>query len=280
MKKITIISAILLLFFSSKAQVTLDYSYSGNEYNSYNFRVMNLGDNGLKYVGYVDSIFTVNIYNLDYTLFKSISIDTSQFYHKALINGRISHVTDHLFDSDNEVEFIYEYYTKDTSGFLWSNGNLVIINEDGLPLFITSGIGNNDYHPFIYNTPVGTKMLIYTENSSDSVKIYSLPGSLPCDSCSGIGTGKKELKMASIGSINSYPNPTNGLINVEYSLPPNVNQGEIVLYNTNGILINKYSVNNSSNILQLDLSTMSSGIYYYQLVTEKGSTAKKIIVAK
>ena len=66
--------------------------------------------------------------------------------------------------------------------------------------------------------------------------------------------------------ISIYPNPTNGLVNIQSSVPV-----DIVVYNVVGeiILIAK-------NATQIDLSSQPRGIYMVQLTSDQGTVTRKV----
>jgi hypothetical protein len=79
----------------------------------------------------------------------------------------------------------------------------------------------------------------------------------------------------------AYPNPSNGQIRIEYTLPDGVATGEIAITNLEGIEVRKYQVGNIFNDILFERSDLPSGTYFYKLVTGKGeSEMKKIIVTK
>jgi hypothetical protein len=107
-----------------------------------------------------------------------------------------------------------------------------------------------------------------------------LPGTLFCDPCSnnnyikGIYSDNKNL-------LNLYPNPSSAFVNIEYNLPSGINDGEIIIYNLNGQEIKKYKVDNTFQNLNLNISDLSNGNYYYVLKTIKGiSKGEKLIIMK
>lgn len=70
-----------------------------------------------------------------------------------------------------------------------------------------------------------------------------------------------------------YPNPTNGILNIDL---PNVPETELILYTITGQnIISKTSHNKTATI---DLSALSNGVYYLQIKNENSIDTKKIIL--
>ena len=72
-------------------------------------------------------------------------------------------------------------------------------------------------------------------------------------------------------NINIYPNPTNGLININ----TNENINSISIYN----IIGK-QVLNTIDKETINISSLEDGIYFIDITTEKGIYTQRIILAK
>jgi hypothetical protein len=79
----------------------------------------------------------------------------------------------------------------------------------------------------------------------------------------------------SLNAIKFYPNPTNGLVNVEFNSLPE--QGTTIqVFNQLGqsVMIRKADAQTN----QLNLTTNPSGLYYIKVTTEKASRTGKVIL--
>ncbi|MEN8810085.1 MAG: Omp28-related outer membrane protein [Flavobacteriales bacterium] len=79
-------------------------------------------------------------------------------------------------------------------------------------------------------------------------------------------------------SLNIYPNPSNGMVNLEYI---SRNLGDITINIINTLGANVYTTNavsNGSLNKSIDLSQMTKGIYFVNVVSENGTTTKKMII--
>jgi len=80
------------------------------------------------------------------------------------------------------------------------------------------------------------------------------------------------------GSLNVYPNPTAGLLNIDLKLPSEEDV-EIMVFNALGQLV---SQTNEANVLEgsykLNMSAMAKGIYHIQVVGGGETLSKKVIL--
>lgn len=76
------------------------------------------------------------------------------------------------------------------------------------------------------------------------------------------------------GKFNLYPNPATNVVNITNS--ENMSVKEIEIYDVTGKLINTQSFNNETNI-QLNVETLTNGIYLLHLQTNGGTAVKKLI---
>jgi hypothetical protein len=223
-----------------------------------------------KYVIIDRAAKTVNFYNLDHTFWKSVSFALATDLNPNHIVCDILYISQHLFDKDDEIEFMYvdQYFNMVTHYFITQ-----IINEDGALLFSENGaplikINFQQQQLPIYNTSLGTKLILSMTNGDANV--YSLDGYL---SASILNNTSDEF-MLGVG----YPNPSTESMTIPYSLPDNELNGTIKIYDSEGREVRSVSVNRNSTNITLPVNELGSGIYYYQLWTSKGqSGAKKMI---
>ena len=136
----------------------------------------------------------------------------------------------------------------------------------------------------IYNTSVGTKMILSYSNGQ--AKVFSLGGTLSCSSpCSATGGNTTGLRGASPtnnnGLGNAYPNPTANTTTIPYTLPQGTTQGELVFYNIQGVEVKRFRVDNTFSTLLISTTDIAAGIYYYNLqIGGDASATKKMVVVK
>jgi len=167
-------------------------------------------------------------------------------------------------------------------------GSFRIFNENGSTVFTGDSMvicpqyqsfrwwGINE-DQFIYNTSSGTKMILYSYKANDrGMKVYSLPGILN----EGIHESNNNL-FSECSISNPYPNPTSNITRIDYNLPNNIDEGEIVIYNLQGIEIKRFKVDRTFNTLLISISDIAAGTYYYQLqTTVENSVGKMLLVIK
>lgn len=104
---------------------------------------------------------------------------------------------------------------------------------------------------------VGLPLSDANGTASGSVKMYNLDSLLSSDSFV-------------LENFNIYPNPTSDVINV--TLDNDLILQEIIIYNSLGQIVKK------SNKAKIDVSSLSKGMYYIEVETNKGKASKKIII--
>ncbi|MBS1648000.1 MAG: T9SS type A sorting domain-containing protein [Bacteroidetes bacterium] len=176
-----------------------------------------------------------------------------------------------LFDTDTLIEFMYVY------GDISNNHYTRIYKENGTLLFSdmaapTINLTTPEQQYPIYNTPNGTKMILSYSNGQ--AKVFSLGGTLSA----GIAQ-KSHVFAGSLG--NAYPNPVSATTTIPYTLPPDANEGEVVLYNTEGTEVKRFRVDNTFANLQISTNDVPAGTYYYQLLVSGNAIGiKKLIVIR
>ena len=263
MKK-SIISTIVILFItiSVKSQITFENKYP---IQPFKLKLCNLTNGGYKYYWLDQTTNQIKMYNANHTIFKTINVTppTTPFVYNGLL-----FISDNLFNSDNLVEFVINYYKSP------STYQSILFNENNINLFTS-------------NSPAGELLNIsgnykwkLPSTTTDSTFIYGLPGSLPCEACGG-PTSIVKNNTTTNTIPNAYPNPTSTQITIPYTLTNSDTKGKINIYDINGKIVKEYNVDNTFDNLILDTQEFSAGTYYYNLTTNSGvSDAKKIIVIK
>jgi len=283
MKKLLFI-ALIALCIDAKAQITLEHVYdsastylSGTPAVEGQLMIINFEISGERYVKINRWGKVINIYDMSHSLVKTISLASLPLWGSSPNGtiGSILYLSEQLFDTDSKIEFLYTIDSPYTG----------IYNEDGTLLFSDTGsvpirmnIPEQQYP--IYNTSVGTKMILSYNNNNSGMpmpaKVFSLPGILSTD------IAKANSVLVAQSSIsNPYPNPAVNTTQIDYVLPKGINQGEIVFYNLQGKEVKRFKVDNTFNSLLISTSNLAAGTYYYQLQTSgQNSAGKKMVVIK
>lgn len=93
--------------------------------------------------------------------------------------------------------------------------------------------------------------------------------------CSTYRSLENEESMSELSAnISIYPNPTNGIINLNF-IPENVKTIEVM--DALGNMIQSHVLNGATNA-QFDLNGMAKGIYFVRLISETGSEVHRVIL--
>lgn len=277
--RLIILLSLVLLISHSKAQVTLEYDYdSSATYNVSSSKVsqlmlVNFEVSGERYVKINRSSKSVCIYDLNHALLKTISLVNLPMDFNTGYPGDVLYLSEHLFNSDSKIEFLYFI---NTSGFystsIYNEDDSLLFTDIGAPL-IKINFPSQQYP--IFNTSQGTKMILSYSNGH--AKVFGLAGTLT----TAIAQSNQNLMQAQGLISNPAPNPVLNTTRIDYALPKESNRGEIVFYDLQGIEIMRFKVDNTFNHLLLSTADIPAGTYYYQLeTTGKTSAGKKLVVIK
>ena len=281
MKKHLLLVGLFLSFtIASVGQMSLVHSFSGSYF--YEIEVVNLSLSGKKIavvrnqetVRGADTIF---YYNLDYSLWKTIPCPQIDGYFGVFafgyVGGGVTYSSETLFNTDTFLEVAVNYIDSANSGY----GKLLIINENGI---LVDSIPNIENQTFNIHS-VSSTDFIATIWTTTGPKVYSLPGTLPCDACGGaLGLAKVEDKQQNILS-QPMPNPSKDQVKITFTLPDGVSRAELDIYNTSGQKVKSYQVDNRFGFIMVDNSQLASGVYYYNIVANGVvSSSQKMLVIK
>ncbi|HXD94752.1 MAG TPA: T9SS type A sorting domain-containing protein [Bacteroidia bacterium] len=282
MKKI-ICLLLFVITISSNAQITLDNTY--NSYfnagiNNTGFTVVNLSNSGYKYVNPFLRNGNIILYNLNHTIFKTLT------YPPIPSGGGdlLYFISETLFDNNpSNVEFLINRQTNN------GNSSVYVFEENGAQLFFKDSVYIAGTNPGMYPSPTtslfyttsGVKLLL-TALASDSVYVYNLPGSLVCSDCTNsITSSRTENNNLQNNGITNYPNPAKNETTVAYDLPPGVTSADLVFYNITGQEVKRFKVSNAFKDILISTSDLEAGTYYYQLqASGVNSAGKKMIIIK
>ena len=155
----------------SNAQITLEHTF--NTYVNFANTISWNGDANY-YIDNNSAGNQIKLYNIDYSLFKTVSITPPSGYSIT----SVSYLTKNLFNSNDKLEFFVQFTGQTTDYSVYQSLRLydedgVVIKDFGFNYIFASSIHkiNNQYRlsvvRYIYSTPV-----------SYITEIYSLPGSM------------------------------------------------------------------------------------------------------
>lgn len=263
MKKLLLSALMAFLYIGLNAQVTLDHTYN------YSTAVIKLETLGYKYYLMDVPSSQCRIYNMDHSLYKTISCPVPS----GCFLFDIKFISENTFDNDAGIELLYSYY-KYYSGSDYYEYDSKIINEDGNQIMFIDGAlynyinktGENEYKLFSYCYDFSNFPEVIWTN------IYSLPGE-PVLAAKFDEDPREDL-------LKAYPNPASKQVKIEYSLPENINTGVLHLVDNGGAEINQFVVDKHINHLQLNLTDISSGVYHYFIEYDNTRTESKQLVIR
>lgn len=256
----------LLLMFSIVAvygQITLQKTYN------YSTSVVKLETSGYKYFLMDVPNSLCRIYNMDHSVFKTISCTVPNGYYLA----DIKFVSEKLFNSDSQIELAYTYYkyvaTANSYYYLYG---AKVTGESGSTILTIDGA---QYVYVIKTGDTENKLFAYCFDYSVSpekvwTNIYNIPGSL----ISALTSSGSQPDVF----LNAYPNPASDVVKLSYELPVNVKSASLKLLDSNGKTIRNFRIDGHSDHIAMNISDLSTGVYHYFIEYDNLRTSSKKII--
>jgi hypothetical protein len=276
--------------FQLQAQISLDHSYTG--VGGVGLYLNKLQASGYKYTEVNTTTNLIKLYNLNHSLYKTITIPAVPG------SKTIYYVTENLFDTDTLIEYVLVSQVTTPPSTLNPSPStlqhLYVFKENGTQLFYqdsasfsgSTNFSNSSYitdNVFFDGTSTKMKISIQQGSMGGAIarsEIYNLPGSLPCIECSpSVATGIKTYSSKEVPTV-FYPNPVTDQLKLKYELPGNYKTAEIRIQDAQGKLIEVYKITNTFDFIYVP-SSYNGGLYLYSLVVD-GEVIKteKIIISK
>ncbi len=274
MKKFLLTSVLFLFFYSAKCQFTLEHTYPyGSTLTSFcQLFIVDFEVEGQLYVRIDRSAHTMFIYDLNHSLVKSIIVpDSLMNLNNAFNRGEVIYLSEHLFNSDDSIEYMIVTHNGSTTAILNEEGDLLFYKYNQSPM-VNANYPQQQYP--IYSTPSGTKMILSASYfPNDSAYVYGLTGTWSGQQSQLLNSNETTTKI--------YPNPSSDFVTIEYSLPLGINSGMIIFYSLDGKKMKSFKVDNTFDELNLSNEDLPSGTYLYALkINDAVIQTKKMIVIK
>lgn len=198
---------------------------------------------------------TINIYNPDYSLYKTINVQSPSGFGTVSFPSSDSFqflISKHIFNNDDKLEFIIAFYGN--SG----QCKLQIINEDGVIIKNFS----NEYYEYdiqLFTDKIASKNKLVLVNTTSTSEVYALPTS---------ELTTKEIE--SIKKLSAFPIPTNKTLSI---INPQNGVSKIEVYDASGKLMVSKSFRLDENRISIDVESLPIGNYIYKI----GNLSSKFI---
>jgi hypothetical protein len=252
---------ITLLTLQTRAQITLEHAYS-DSMKTWMQCTMVEGE-GYKYYGFDAVTRSVQVYNADHSLWKTINLAIPSSAILGAGNNSVAFLSKRLFNLDTNVELLVRYTIVGPPGTGYTYFN-EIWGEAGLVFTFPTTAGHSIALLELARHDSTFKMLVHHSGTSQFTQVYSLVGTVP--------TGAKEIILEDDNSLTVYPNPASSLVHVRFRQPATASY--ILVRNTVGSLVLQQPVTHGSREIQIDMSQYPAGQYFFEAVEENGRTVR------
>ena len=234
-----------------QGQITLEHTYhcQGGAFNNYPGTFAFFAGGSMKYYTTNADTNELKIYDASHNLMNTINVNIMSGYKiKTLFL-----ITDHLFNSDDNLEYIIVSYNQTAHTY-----NMSLYDETGQNIF---DFGNH-WEAFVIKQDDTTYKLMTTDvNDARDYNIWSLPGTL--------SAVQEQTYLKGF----AYPVPASRSIHIaNYSV--SMRGSNLYIYNMNGKLVLQRAILNK-NDLNVDISGFSNGTYIYKIGDMQGKFVKK-----
>ena len=163
-------------------------------------------------------------------------------------------------------------------------GNAVI-NSPGNYVYMIDSVENatsyewtlsNPNWTVTYNHTVAQVSVLYPGSATLSVYALNSCGqSIPVSMQLTYGTGVDDVDMS---SLQVFPNPTTGVVNVQYMNLEQLDKVEIQLFDMYGKMLNRWEM--SGENMELDLSSYTAGIYLLKMLNTQNAVESTVKIVK
>jgi len=238
--------AMLLNALVLKAQAGIELENTFNDHVYYYSSIQ-------KYVNVVYSsknAITVNLYNEDHSVYKSINIMPPYGYDYSDINF----YSQKLFNDDDEIEFLVTYYNNNVDKNKISmcklyNENGSILEDFGYAYYILPSLYTIDN---LYKMRLEKRFYNAEGNRYYySTEVYSLPGS-------GYSLSSNGVQVQNVNTNN------NNIVALPYYLESG-DKTEMMIYDANNKLVEKKEIDSTFDRVLLNVADYQAGTYYYSV---------------
>jgi hypothetical protein len=162
------------------------------------------------------------------------------------------------------------------NSFCWGVCYPPFVYESPFPVTIGAGETypdfDGDYNP---KGHPGKSEIMYVffldANPSDSISV------IVEYNASAVGLSENQDSRANLAA---YPNPAREFVNFDYRLPEGITSGQLVITNLLGAKVNEISLDKASGRIEVPVTDLINGIYFYTLMTGNQLMATSKLVVK
>ena len=213
-----------------------------------------------------------------------------------VMEGNICYSPSSGCDTSGKIRPIQDYGRSDCSSI---TGGYVVRSSPQLPQlegqYVFGDYGTRKVFAINYNGSTATSTLLLT--ASAGLSSWAVDKSKNLYACTYGASGKlmklvdTRVGVEGLGNIvpdqyyllQNYPNPFNPSTKITFALPQSGNASLVVYDNMGKIvqtLVNNENLNSGTYTKDFNAGNLSSGIYYYKLVTGSFSETKKMLLVK
>jgi hypothetical protein len=203
----------------------------------------------------------------------TLTVTPSTFQYSTITNLLDGAIGGPFSFSDNKLYFFGIHQESTTAPYLSDGTTLNGLLPYGEPLNNDFSVyGNTNGYPFYSN-------IMISENFTPAYYTGWTSGGVPSMSFSlkGLGTTTNDIESNEIENVKVMPNPTSNEFTVSYILE-NVSDVQYIMTDLSGRLVHiekSFDVTNESKTF--DISKLPSGVYLLNIVSNNGSSVKRII---
>lgn len=248
MKKLLFSTAILLINFTF-GQIVLDHSFPEEQ------AIVYKNENQTFYITTKYDSNIIKIYNADYSLYKTITLEIPTGYYNYSFSfpdaDNFPFISKNIFNTDDKLELLIAF--KDSG-----HSKLRLINEDGL---VIKNFDNKyyDYSMELFTDKTVNKNKLVLINTTNTSEIYSLPTS---------SLSSKEIET--VKKLYAFPIPASQTLNI---INPQNGSNKIEIYDASGKQVMRESFGLNENRVSIDVESLPKGNYIYKI----GNLSSKFI---
>ncbi|HNQ67726.1 MAG TPA: T9SS type A sorting domain-containing protein [Bacteroidales bacterium] len=178
----------------------------------------------------------------------------------------------------NGVVLFWNKYIDESGEFAPTNYHVYRgLDPDNLTLETSLSGGLSSYNYNILNAVENEYYLVSIQLAGTCNPISAKSGDVYTHSVSNFNRfDATELEMEIINNITIYPNPTNGLVNIEL-IDNDFTYQLINICSIDGKVVNTVDMHNKTSII-LDMTGFAKGVYFINFYSNKGAIVKKLII--